>query len=213
MGLTIKAPVQITLTLPENWQECKTPQELAYWLIARFDELAQTHDIEDIREDIASILNELEGHDERITTAQRAVDILDDFATRLGERVDGLELSRAAFAQELAGVSASVALLSEVQTVDVRGYQNYQLSVGYYGAKRFLIKANILEYINIILEEDIQDGDYLEFVIVGRVGSVNASFNSNSGATLLMSLDGNSVTRVYKTGDTSYHYTTSDLTE
>lgn len=37
MALTLKIPVRQQITLPDNWQECLTPQELSYWLIAKFE--------------------------------------------------------------------------------------------------------------------------------------------------------------------------------
>ena len=37
MSLNLNIPITQTLTLPDNWQACKTPQELSYWIIAKFD--------------------------------------------------------------------------------------------------------------------------------------------------------------------------------
>lgn len=37
MALNLNIPITQTLTLPDNWQACKTPQELSYWIIAKFD--------------------------------------------------------------------------------------------------------------------------------------------------------------------------------
>ena len=38
MSKTIKIPVQMPLTLPDNWQDCTTAQQLAYWILADFEE-------------------------------------------------------------------------------------------------------------------------------------------------------------------------------
>lgn len=38
MSKTIQIPVQMPLTLPDNWQDCTTAQELAYWILADFEE-------------------------------------------------------------------------------------------------------------------------------------------------------------------------------
>lgn len=37
MSLNLNIPITQTLTLPDNWQACKTPQELSYWIIAKFE--------------------------------------------------------------------------------------------------------------------------------------------------------------------------------
>lgn len=38
MSKTIQIPVQMPLTLPDNWQDCTTAQQLAYWILAEFEE-------------------------------------------------------------------------------------------------------------------------------------------------------------------------------
>ena len=37
MSLNLNIPITQTLTLPDSWQACKTPQELSYWIIAKFE--------------------------------------------------------------------------------------------------------------------------------------------------------------------------------
>lgn len=38
MSKTIQIPVHMPLTLPDNWQDCTTAQQLAYWILAEFEE-------------------------------------------------------------------------------------------------------------------------------------------------------------------------------
>lgn len=38
MSKTIQIPVHMPLTLPDNWQDCTTAQQLAYWILADFEE-------------------------------------------------------------------------------------------------------------------------------------------------------------------------------
>lgn len=38
MSKTIQIPVNMPLTLPDNWQDCTTAQQLAYWILAEFEE-------------------------------------------------------------------------------------------------------------------------------------------------------------------------------
>ena len=38
MSKTIQIPVQMPLTLPDNWQDCTTAQQLAYWILADFED-------------------------------------------------------------------------------------------------------------------------------------------------------------------------------
>ena len=35
--MTLSIPIHQSITLPDRWQACKTPQELSYWLIAKFE--------------------------------------------------------------------------------------------------------------------------------------------------------------------------------
>lgn len=37
--MQLNIPVHQTITLPDAWQACRTPQELSYWLIAKFNEI------------------------------------------------------------------------------------------------------------------------------------------------------------------------------
>lgn len=37
MSMNLNIPITQTITLPDSWQACKTPQELSYWIIAKFD--------------------------------------------------------------------------------------------------------------------------------------------------------------------------------
>lgn len=38
MSKTIQIPVHMPLTLPDNWQDCTTAQQLAYWILAEFED-------------------------------------------------------------------------------------------------------------------------------------------------------------------------------
>lgn len=167
MGLTVKAPIQITLTLPENWQECKTPQELAYWLIARFDELAPTHDIEDIRNSLADIFNRLDLSDNDISALESITSLHTSQLTAHGERLEGLELSRAYLAQEIQGLLGVVSYVADVQKIDARGNSTFNINASEYPARRYCILVDVHETINFTLSEDIADGDYLDFVFQG----------------------------------------------
>ena len=37
MSMTLSIPIKQQITLPDAWQACRTPQELSYWLIAKFE--------------------------------------------------------------------------------------------------------------------------------------------------------------------------------
>lgn len=40
MSITLSIPIKQQITLPDAWQACRTPQELSYWLIAKFETFA-----------------------------------------------------------------------------------------------------------------------------------------------------------------------------
>ena len=51
MSRTLSIPIHQTITLPDEWQACRTPQELSYWLISQFDEFE--HEVETLAADVA----------------------------------------------------------------------------------------------------------------------------------------------------------------
>lgn len=54
MSKTIQIPVQMPLTLPDNWQDCTTAQQLAYWILAEFEEFKAG---QATKEEIATLSN------------------------------------------------------------------------------------------------------------------------------------------------------------
>ena len=57
MSRTLSIPIRQTITLPDDWQACRTPQELSYWLISQFDEFE--HEVETLAADIATLQGDL----------------------------------------------------------------------------------------------------------------------------------------------------------
>lgn len=54
MSKTIQIPVQMPLTLPDNWQDCTTAQQLAYWILADFEDFKAG---QATKEEIATLSN------------------------------------------------------------------------------------------------------------------------------------------------------------
>lgn len=54
MSKTIQIPVHMPLTLPDNWQDCTTAQQLAYWILADFEEFKAG---QATKEEIATLSN------------------------------------------------------------------------------------------------------------------------------------------------------------
>lgn len=57
MSKTIQIPVHMPLTLPDNWQDCTTAQQLAYWILADFEEFKAG---QATKEDIATLSNAID---------------------------------------------------------------------------------------------------------------------------------------------------------
>ncbi len=57
MSKTIQIPVHMPLTLPDNWQDCTTAQQLAYWILADFEEFKAG---QATKEEIATLSNAIE---------------------------------------------------------------------------------------------------------------------------------------------------------
>lgn len=70
MSMTLNIPVHTTITLPDDWQSCKTPQELSYWIIAKFDEFeTELSRIQDIVNSIESLEGRLDDYVYQTNTA------------------------------------------------------------------------------------------------------------------------------------------------
>lgn len=57
MSKTIQIPVHMPLTLPDNWQDCTTAQQLAYWILAEFEEFKVG---QATKEEIATLSNAID---------------------------------------------------------------------------------------------------------------------------------------------------------
>lgn len=57
MSKTIQIPVHMPLTLPDNWQDCTTAQQLAYWILAEFEEFKVG---QATKQEIATLSNAIE---------------------------------------------------------------------------------------------------------------------------------------------------------
>ena len=53
MSKTLSIPIRQTITLPDDWQACRTPQELSYWLIAQFEEFES--DVSDLQTAVGNL--------------------------------------------------------------------------------------------------------------------------------------------------------------
>ena len=59
MSKTIQVPVQMPLTLPDNWQDCTTAQQLAYWILAEFQEFEQGQATKEDISELSNAINQL----------------------------------------------------------------------------------------------------------------------------------------------------------
>ena len=66
MSLNLNIPITQTLTLPDNWQACKTPQELSYWIIAKFEGF--TSSLTDINNALSQLSSMVETNTDNIAT-------------------------------------------------------------------------------------------------------------------------------------------------
>ena len=66
MSLNLNIPITQTLTLPDNWQACKTPQELSYWIVAKFENF--TSSLTDINNALSQLNSMIETNTDNIAT-------------------------------------------------------------------------------------------------------------------------------------------------
>lgn len=59
MSKTIQIPVHMPLTLPDNWQDCTTAQQLAYWILAEFEEFKAGQATKEEVAELSNAINQL----------------------------------------------------------------------------------------------------------------------------------------------------------
>ena len=59
MSKTIQIPVQMPLTLPDNWQDCTTAQQLAYWILADFEDFKAGQATKEEIAELSNAINQL----------------------------------------------------------------------------------------------------------------------------------------------------------
>lgn len=59
MSKTIQIPVHMPLTLPDNWQDCTTAQQLAYWILAEFEEFKVGQATKEEIAELSNAINQL----------------------------------------------------------------------------------------------------------------------------------------------------------
>lgn len=59
MSKTIQIPVHMPLTLPDNWQDCTTAQQLAYWILADFEEFKVGQATKEEIAELSNAINQL----------------------------------------------------------------------------------------------------------------------------------------------------------
>ena len=59
MSKTIQIPVHMPLTLPDNWQDCTTAQQLAYWILADFEDFKAGQATKEEIAELSNAINQL----------------------------------------------------------------------------------------------------------------------------------------------------------
>ena len=80
MSKTIQIPVQMPLTLPDNWQDCTTAQQLAYWILAEFEEFKAG---QATKEEIATLSNAINQLSKTVDTKANKITVAPNTGTAL----------------------------------------------------------------------------------------------------------------------------------
>lgn len=103
--MTLSIPIHQTMTLPDNWQACKTPQELSYWLIAKFETFEAA--IIDLNAQITQLDGRITANSADITALQQSVTELET----LFDRVDQLEFDLSQAIGDISAIGTRVTAL------------------------------------------------------------------------------------------------------
>ena len=80
MSKTIQIPVQMPLTLPDNWQDCTTAQQLAYWILADFEDFKAG---QATKEEIAELSNAINQLSKTVDTKANKITVAPNTGTAL----------------------------------------------------------------------------------------------------------------------------------
>ena len=80
MSKTIQIPVHMPLTLPDNWQDCTTAQQLAYWILADFEEFKAG---QATKEEIAQLSNAINQLSKTVDTKANKITVAPNTGTAL----------------------------------------------------------------------------------------------------------------------------------
>ena len=80
MSKTIQIPVHMPLTLPDNWQDCTTAQQLAYWILADFEEFKAG---QATKEEIAELSNAINQLSKTVDTKANKITVAPNTGTAL----------------------------------------------------------------------------------------------------------------------------------
>ena len=80
MSKTIQIPVQMPLTLPDNWQDCTTAQQLAYWILADFEDFKAG---QATKEEIATLSNAINQPSKTVDTKANKIAVAPNTGTAL----------------------------------------------------------------------------------------------------------------------------------
>lgn len=105
MSMTLSIPIHQTMTLPDNWQACKTPQELSYWLIAKFEAFEAA--VIDLNTQITQLDGRITANAADITALQQSVTELNT----LFDRVEQLEFDLNQALGDISAIGTRVAAL------------------------------------------------------------------------------------------------------
>ena len=80
MSKTIQIPVQMPLTLPDNWQDCTTAQQLAYWILADFEDFKAG---QATKQEIAELSNAINQLSKTVDTKANKITVAPNTGTAL----------------------------------------------------------------------------------------------------------------------------------
>ena len=80
MSKTIQIPVHMPLTLPDNWQDCTTAQQLAYWILADFEDFKAG---QATKQEIAELSNAINQLSKTVDTKANKITVAPNTGTAL----------------------------------------------------------------------------------------------------------------------------------
>ena len=176
MSRTLSIPIRQTITLPDDWQACRTPQELSYWLISQFDEFE--HEVETLAASVTALQGDLATAEDNISNIDARLVVVEGL---ISNPTDGILATLAALTAADAEINAHLDDTDHNVSSNAAGIAQLNTDVAAINAEITSIHDTLITYgsdisdldARVIALENAGGGSSIDFV---EAATISASY-------------------------------------